>query len=69
MTKRTAGSSNPSQTSPKPPSKPPNRSPPKNAPPPENCWFIQQWEPGYARRTIPSIARELFGHADGCTFR
>jgi tyrosine phenol-lyase len=33
----------------------------------ENCWFIQQREPGYANRSIPEIARELFSHGDGCT--
>ena len=33
----------------------------------ENCWFIQQREPGYANRSIAEIARELFSHGDGCT--
>jgi tryptophanase len=33
----------------------------------ENCWFIQQREPGYANRPIAGIARELFSHGDGCT--
>lgn len=33
----------------------------------ENCYFIKQREAGYAERSIPSIARELFSYADGCT--
>ncbi len=33
----------------------------------ENCWFIQQREPGYAQRPVAEIARELFSHGDGCT--
>ncbi len=33
----------------------------------ENCYFIQQREPGYADKSIKEIANELFGYADGCT--
>jgi tryptophanase len=33
----------------------------------ENCWFIQQREPGYRHRSIAEIARELFSLGDGCT--
>ena len=33
----------------------------------ENCWFIQQREPGYAGRPVAEIARELFALGDGCT--
>lgn len=33
----------------------------------ENCYFIKTREEGYADKSIPSIARELFSYADGCT--
>ncbi|MEW6543061.1 MAG: tryptophanase [Nitrospirota bacterium] len=33
----------------------------------ENCFFIKEREPGYADKPIIEIARELFGHGDGCT--
>jgi tyrosine phenol-lyase len=33
----------------------------------ENCWFIRQREPGYAGRSVRSIARELFSYGHGCT--
>ncbi len=32
----------------------------------ENCYFIQQREPEFAKRSIPEIARMLFSYADGC---
>jgi len=34
----------------------------------ENCWFIQQREPGYADWTPKQIAQKMFRLADGCTF-
>jgi len=33
----------------------------------ENAWFIKRREPGQADRSIEAIARDFFGHADGCT--
>jgi tryptophanase len=33
----------------------------------ENSYFIQLREAGYANKTVPEIARELFSYADGCT--
>lgn len=33
----------------------------------ENCYFIKLREEGYAGKTIPEIATELFSYADGCT--
>lgn len=33
----------------------------------ENSYFIKRREPGYAGKTVPHIALEMFSYADGCT--
>src|SRR5690606_20102846 len=34
----------------------------------ENAYFIQQREPGYSRKSIKSIVREICDQTDGATF-
>lgn len=33
----------------------------------ENAWFIKEWEPGYAARSVAEILFEFCGLTDGCT--
>jgi tryptophanase len=33
----------------------------------ENAWFIKNYEPGYANKSIPEIVRAMFSHVDGFT--
>ncbi|MBO9202519.1 MULTISPECIES: tryptophanase [Niastella] len=33
----------------------------------ENCYFIKLREKGFASKSVPEIANELFSYADGCT--
>ncbi len=33
----------------------------------ENCYFIKEREPGFEKKSVFEIAREIFSHGDGCT--
>ncbi len=33
----------------------------------ENCWLVKTREPGFERRSVAEIAREMFALGDGCT--